>query len=133
MTIQVILDTNIIIFLSKGQFNLQAEIERLILQKHEIVILSTCMNEFDYLIMKEPKMLKHQKFAQKLLTTIKLIEFDPVDIKNTDMKIIEYAKLNSPNCVVVTHDRRLKKRLVTEGIPVIYYKSQSHLDLIGSF
>ena len=112
---------------------MQSEIERLIPQKHEIVLLSTCLREFDFLVKKHPKMIKHQKFARKLSETIKLVEFNPEHIKNTDMRIIEYAKMNAPNCIVATNDKPLKKRLISENIPVIYVKSRDHLGLIGSF
>lgn len=132
MTLQVVLDTNIIIFASEGKFNLTTEIERLIPQKHDIVFLSTCLNEFDYLIDKQPKMKKHKKFAMKLLETTKLIDFDPVEIKTTDEKIIHFAKLHVPNCIIVTNDNHLKKLLREENIPVIFVKTTNHLELLGN-
>ena len=132
MTLQVVLDTNIIIFASEGNFNLSFEIERLIPQKHEIIFLSACMNEFDYLINKQPKMKRHKKFASKLLETIQLVDYNPIDIKTVDEKIIHYAKLNAPNCIVVTNDNHLKKLLREENIPVIFVKTYNHLELLGN-
>ncbi|NHK29872.1 MAG: hypothetical protein FK730_00880 [Asgard group archaeon] len=132
MTLQIVLDTNIIIFASEGKFNLNTEIDRLIPQKHDIIILSSCMNEFEYLINKQPKMNKHKKFATKLLETIQLIEYDPIEIKTTDEKIIQYAKLHAPNCVIVTNDNHLKKLLREENIPVIFVKTYGHLELLGN-
>jgi rRNA-processing protein FCF1 len=132
MTIQVVLDTNIIIFASEGNFNLSTEIERIIPQKHDLIFLSTCMNEFNFLTNKEPKMKRHKRFATKLLKTIELVEYNPSDIKTVDKKIIQYAKLNTPNCVVVTNDNHLKKLLREENIPVIFVKTYNHLELLGN-
>ncbi|NHJ38561.1 MAG: hypothetical protein FK731_00915 [Asgard group archaeon] len=132
MILQIVIDTNIVIFTSEGKFNLSREIERLIPQKHEIILLSTCLKEFEYLINKKPKMKKHKRFAKKLLKTIKLVDYDPMEIKTTDEKIIHYAKLKYPECIVVTNDSKLKKLLRDENIPVIFVRTINHLELLGN-
>jgi rRNA-processing protein FCF1 len=126
------LDTNIIILLADGTFNLNKEIERLIPQKHVIIFLSACLEEFNYLVKKKPKMVKYQQFAEKIIKTLKVVDFNPPDIRTTDSKILAFAGANVPNCVVVTNDKRLKKRLLENDIPVIFLRTKTHLELLGS-
>ena len=55
MTLYVVLDTNILLLASDGKFNVTSEIERIVPQKHEVVYLSACMKELEY-IAEKPKL-----------------------------------------------------------------------------
>ncbi|HUT82806.1 MAG TPA: hypothetical protein VMZ29_16540 [Candidatus Bathyarchaeia archaeon] len=131
MTVEVILDTNILIFISEGKFNLQREIERILPQKHEIVILSACLKEMEYLTKKQPKMVQHKKFIEKLIPTLKLIDFNPENIIETDKKIIAYAEKHKDTTIVVTNDIKLKNLLRDLNLPVIFVRTYNHLELVG--
>ncbi|NHJ32571.1 MAG: hypothetical protein FK732_06895 [Asgard group archaeon] len=131
MTLYVVLDTNILFLASEGKFNLTKEIERIIPQKHELVFLSACMKELDFLA-KKPKMSQKILFARKLLETLRIVEFDLDEDLTIDDKIVRYALENKSQCVIATNDNELKKRLLEQNIAVIFIRSKSHLELIGA-
>ncbi|MBD3189383.1 MAG: hypothetical protein GF308_02005 [Candidatus Heimdallarchaeota archaeon] len=132
VTVQIILDTNIPVLAIEGNFHLHEELERLISQKHEIVFLSACLREMDIIETKGRKLSRAIQLARKILEQIKIIEYDPPDITNVDDIILSYAKKHRPNCVVVTNDKGLKRKLRKEMIPVIFVKTLDHFELIGS-
>ncbi len=131
MSFEIILDTNILIFISEGKFNIHSEIERLIPQKHEIAVLSACLKELEFIAKKKPKLNRHKKFIHKLISTLKLIDFDPEDISKTDNKIISYAEIHKDSVIVVTNDIELKNLLRNKNLPVIFVRTYNHLELIG--
>ena len=126
MTLSIVLDTNILLLASEGKFNITSEIERLVPQKHEIVFLSACLKELEFLAEK-PKMSRKILFAKKLLESLQIVEFDLTDDITIDDKIIQYAIENKSQCVIVTNDNELKKRLLEHNIAVIFIRSKSHL------
>ncbi len=130
MTLFIVLDTNILLLASEGKFNLTIEIERLVPQKHEIVFLSTCLKELDYLIEK-PKMVRKVQFARKLLETIRVIDYESNENLTFDDKILQFA-IDKGHCVVATNDIELKNRLIVHKIPVLFIRSKKHLELIGT-
>ncbi|MHA1221005.1 MAG: type II toxin-antitoxin system VapC family toxin [Candidatus Heimdallarchaeota archaeon] len=131
MVLQVLLDTNILIFIAEGKFNLHSEIERLIPQKHEIIILTACMEELKVLATQKPKMARILNFVEKLLEKIKLVEYNPRNIRLTDDRIVRYSRDHSDNCIVVTNDIGLKRKLLKHNLPIIFVRGKYHLELIG--
>ena len=131
MTLYVVLDTNILLLASEGKFNVTREIERIVPQKHEVVYLSACLKELEFLAEK-PKMVRKILFAKKLLESLKIIEFDIADDMPIDDKIVQYAIKNKSQCVIVTNDNELKMRLLEQSIAVIFIRSKSHLELVGT-
>lgn len=125
------LDTNILILTSEGKFNLSSEIERLIPQKHELIYLSACLKELEYLAEK-PKMARKIRFAKKLLETLRVVEYNSIDDLTIDDKIVQYAIENKSHCVIATNDNELKNNLLEQNIPVIFIRSRNHLELIGT-
>ncbi|MHA1629475.1 MAG: PIN domain-containing protein [Candidatus Heimdallarchaeota archaeon] len=131
MPLEVILDTNIIIYLSEGKFNLNFELERLLTQEFNVVILSACIAELEILAKREMKMKKHLLFLEKLRKKITVINYNPETIPTTDEKIIAYVTKEPPEKVVVTNDKDLKKKLRKKGVPVIFVRKKTHLQLLG--
>lgn len=131
LTLYVVLDTNILLLTSEGRFNITREIERIVPQKHEIVYLSACLRELEYLAEK-PKMSRKILFAKKFLESLQIVEFDLPDDITIDEKIVQYAIENKSQCVIVTNDNELKKRLLEHSIAVIFIRSKSHLELVGT-
>jgi len=130
LTLYIVLDTNILLLASEGKFNVTSEIERLVPQKHEIIFLSACLKELEFLAEK-PKMSRKILFAKKLLESLQIVEFDLTDDITIDDKILHYAIENKSQCVIVTNDNELKKRLLEHSIAVIFIRSKSHLELVG--
>ncbi|MHA1171402.1 MAG: type II toxin-antitoxin system VapC family toxin [Candidatus Heimdallarchaeota archaeon] len=131
LTLYVVLDTNILLLASEGRFNVTREIERIVPQKHEIVYLSACLRELEHLAEK-PKMSRKILFAKKFLESLQIAEFDLPDDITIDEKIVQYAIKNKSQCVIVTNDNELKKRLLEHSIAVIFIRSKSHLELVGT-
>jgi rRNA-processing protein FCF1 len=126
-----VLDTNILLLASEGKFNITSEIERIVPQKHEVVFLSTCLKELEYLA-ERPKMSRKILFAKKMLESLQIVDFDVSDEITVDDKIVQYAIENKSQCVVVTNDLELKNRLLEQNIAVIFIRSKTHLELIGT-
>ncbi|MHA1212380.1 MAG: type II toxin-antitoxin system VapC family toxin [Candidatus Heimdallarchaeota archaeon] len=131
MTLQVLLDTNILIFIAEGKFNLHSEIERLIPQQHELIILTACMEELKVLATQKPKMARILTFVEKLLEKIKLVEYNPRNIRLTDDRIVRYSRDHPDNCIVATNDLGLKRKLLKHNLPIIFVRGKNHLELIG--
>ncbi|NHJ33679.1 MAG: ribonuclease VapC [Asgard group archaeon] len=131
MTLYIVLDTNILLLASEGKINITSEIERIIMQKHEVVFLSACLKELEYLA-ERPKMSRKIRFARKMLETLQIIDFDVSDDITIDDKIVQYAIENKSQCVVVTNDLELKNRLLEQSIAVIFIRSKTHFELVGT-
>jgi rRNA-processing protein FCF1 len=131
LTLFIVLDTNILLLASEGKFNITSEIERIVPQKHEVVFLSTCLKELEYLA-ERPKMSRKILFAKKMLESLQIVDFDVSDEITVDDKIVQYAIENKSQCVVVTNDLELKNRLLEQNIAVIFIRSKTHLELIGT-
>ncbi|NHJ87525.1 MAG: PIN domain-containing protein [Asgard group archaeon] len=131
MAIQVLVDTNVLLLAAEGKFNLDAEIDRLVNQKYDFIFLSACLEELEFIKEKNAKLIRKIVFAKTLLKKIKIIDFNPPQIKTVDEKIIQYAKENSSQCVVLTNDLPLKESLLANNIPVINIRKKNHLELIG--
>ena len=132
MELQIVLDTNIPILIMESKFNLQSELERLVPQKHTIVFLSCCIDELNLIAKKTPKLAKQTTFALKYLERFQTIDYNPQNIRYVDDKVIQYAIENRPLCVVVTNDRELRHKLRNNEIPVIFIRTRSHLELLGT-
>ena len=133
LILEIILDTNILIYISEGKFNIHSEIERIIPQKHELVILSASIEELKYLSKKQPLMKKHLRFIQNLYLSkrFKKVEIDKDERIVTDQKIVNYALEEKSIRLVATNDIKLKNQLREEGIAVLFMKTFNHLELIG--
>lgn len=89
------------------------------------------MKELDYLSKRNYKLSREVSFARKLIEKFVIIDYDPENIKFVDDKIVQFAIDNKHNCVVVTNDNELKKKLNKNEIPVIFIRKKKYLELIG--
>ena len=131
MTLQVIIDSNILLLATEGCFNLHSEIERLIPQKHRLIFLSSCQDELNLVAKKSAKLAKRVKLAKEIGSKLEIIDYENESQRFVDDKIIDYAISNQP-CVVATNDNELKKKVRKHMIPVIFVKTKSHLELLGT-
>ena len=132
MTILVVLDTNIPLLLARGLFNLDIELERILPQDHKIIFLSACLKELEHLSKKSTKLAQAVKFAKQFLERYEIIDFNPQNIKETDDKIVAFAKENKGKILVATNDKQLIKQLRKNALPVLFIKTRGHFELIGS-
>ncbi|MHA1126608.1 MAG: type II toxin-antitoxin system VapC family toxin [Candidatus Heimdallarchaeota archaeon] len=131
MTLQIIIDSNILLLTAEGRFNLHAEIERLVPQKHRLIFLISCVEELDLVAKKSRKLASRVRLAKEITTKLEIIDDENKSQKFVDDKILEYASANQP-CVVVTNDKELKMKVRKQQIPVIFVKTKSHLELLGT-
>jgi hypothetical protein len=120
---KVLLDTNFLIDL--GRFGVSIdEIDRLINEKHELVVLRSVMNELKSIAGGQQEESKFAKLALMLidLRSVKIIESE----KRADDAVIEIAS-NDKDIIVATNDIELRKKLKDLGVKTICLRSKKHL------
>jgi rRNA-processing protein FCF1 len=131
LTLQIIIDSNILLLTAEGRFNLHAEIERLVPQKHRLIFLSSCLDELDLVAKKSKKLASRVNLAKQICSKLEIIDDKNKSEIFVDDKILEYALANQP-CVVATNDNELKMKVRKQDIPVIFVKTKNHLELLGT-
>lgn len=120
---KVLLDTNFLIDL--GRFGVSIdEIDRLINERHELVVLRSVMNELKSIAGGQQEEAKFAKVALMLidLRGAKIIESE----KRTDEAVVEVASKDK-DAIVATNDIELKKKLKDMDVRTIYLRSKKHL------
>ena len=112
---QIVIDTNSLIYAAKEKLDLISELKKMGFTK--IVIPKEVLNELEH-IQTDKKQKGADKIAAKL--ALQIIKFSKVDTVyigkgHPDDKILEFAK--KLNFSVLTNDSILKKRLKLESIP----------------
>jgi len=126
---KVIFDANFLFAQFQFKIDVFSEIESLI-GRFEPIVLSTTLEELKKLSMKRlEKVRKQTMLALELAGRCKLMEVELKPGESFDDVILRVAKEN--NCVVATNDRRLRKRLRESGIPTIFVRQRSHLQIEG--
>jgi rRNA-processing protein FCF1 len=131
LSLQIIIDSNILLLAAEGLFNLHLEIERLVPQKHRLVFLSSCEDELELVAEKSSKLARKAQLAKEICSHLEIINYPKENHEFVDDKILEYALNNQP-CVVATNDNELKQKLRKNKIAVIFVKTKNHLELLGS-
>lgn len=119
---KVIVDTNGLMIPFIFRLNLTSELERL-LGRYEIIVPKQVMKELTYLC--EKKRNKEAKAALKLAEKFKV-----VDCGGEGDDAIIFVAEEFGGCVL-TNDSALKKKLLDMKIPVIFLRSESHLEIQG--
>jgi rRNA-processing protein FCF1 len=109
--------------------NVISELDRIINQKYEIIILKGTIEELKGLS-KNPslKIRKAAKLALELAQRYKIVDLIPENGKMDEL-IVKFSK--KEGYVVATNDRNLRRKLKSEGIPAIYVRQKSHLQIDG--
>jgi rRNA-processing protein FCF1 len=115
--LRVVVDTNFLILPFANKVDIFSEIERLVPEKHEIVTLSSVLEELKGLGIKGKAPLQLAK--SKNLRVIEAKE-------KVDESLVKIGK--EPETIVCTNDFILRKRLRTQGTPTIFLRSSSHLE-----
>jgi rRNA-processing protein FCF1 len=126
---KVIFDANFLFAQFQFKIDVFGEIESLI-GHFEPMVLSTTLEEIKKLLMKKSGKIRRQAaLALELTRRCKLIEAELKPNESFDDVILRVAKEN--NCIVATNDRRLRKKLREIGIPTIFIRQKSYLQIEG--
>ncbi|AIF70395.1 Nucleotide binding protein, containing PIN domain [Palaeococcus pacificus DY20341] len=127
----IVLDTNFL--LVPGQFGVDIvrELYRILDVKFEVCVPDVVKQELDVIERKSRgKDLLAIRMAKRLIEGFKIVEVGRFGEKPTDELILEFA-LKTPNVIVCTNDKGLKKKLREKGIPVVYLRQKKILVLEG--
>jgi len=123
--ITVLLDTNALLMPHQHGVDVFAEIDRIIDEIHEIITLSTVVEELKGLSCSSSDDGAAARVGLRLLKekTLRLVPSSG----DVDDAIVEYAEKN--NAVVCTNDKALKRRLKVRGVRTISLRGQTHLEM----
>ncbi len=122
--LRVILDANFLMIPEMHGVDIFSELERILDKKYELIVPEVVIGELKHLSREgSPSEKKAAKVALDLSGRARKVKSK----KSGDEEIIRLAE--KENCAVGTNDKNLKKRLKNKGIPVIYLRQKSHLDI----
>lgn len=127
--LKIVLDTNFLMAPFNLEIDFISELNRIINQKYEIIIPRGVINELNGLSKNSNlKVRKAAKFGLKIAQRYKIVD---LKIENGDMDelIVKFSK--KEYCAVATNDQNLRRKLKSEGIPTIYVRQKSHLEIDG--
>mgnify|MGYP001073914203 FL=1 len=129
--IMVIFDSNFLFIPSQFQLDVFEELTNLLGQRFEPVLLSPTYRELLKIAEEgSPKMRRQASLALKLAEKCRLIHIEKGQEETHDDVIVRVAA--EWRCPVATNDRELRKRLRNRGIPVIFLRQRSRLELEGT-
>lgn len=120
----VILDTNFLMIGEEFKLDLFSELDRLLDFRYKLVTLKPVVRELEKVAEGKGKKGISAKVGLKLLNRVKIVD---TKIKDPDQAILEFAL--QKNAIVCTNDKELKKKLIRQGINIIYLKGKTHLEL----
>jgi hypothetical protein len=132
LTLKVILDSNFLFIPSQFQLDIFEELLNLLNQQFDPIILSVTQKEILTMAKKgSPKMRKHASLALQLAQKCRIIQVEQGADETHDDVVVRMAQ--KWNCPVATNDRKLRKRLRSKGVPVIFLREKTRLALEGAF
>ena len=129
--IKVIFDSNFFFVPTQFKLDVFEELANLLGQRLDSVLLSTTLEELLEIAEKGPPKTRRQaSLALKLAQECLLVQVEKTFKETNDDVIVRVA--TKWRCPVATNDRDLKKRLRSVGIPVIFLRQRSRLDVEGA-
>lgn len=127
----VILDSNFLFVPKKFGVDIFEELKRLLGGNVRYVVTRPIINEL-FFVKKDAKNKnkKEVNFALGLTDRCELLEVNLGSDESVDDSILRIA--SSGKFVVATNDAELRRRLRKVGVPVIYLRQRSHLELEGN-
>lgn len=123
--VKVLLDTNALLMPVQFKIDIFEEI-REILGNCRIITIDEVMDELKGIAKGSGKDASAARFGSLLASRIEVVPSGS-QAPTVDEKIVEFAMNN--NCLVVTNDRGLKKRLLSKDIGVLSMRNQKKLEL----
>ncbi len=131
MTLKVILDSNFLFIPLQFRIDIFEAMKTVLNRKHEVIVLSTTLNELQELAQRgTPNLRKQIEMALKLAERCRVVAVGKNKDESNDDVILRVAQ--EWKCLVATNDRMLRRRLRDISIPVIYMRQKSQLALEGS-
>ncbi len=122
----VLIDLNMFLNCIELGINLLQELDRVLDVSYTPCVLDRIFDELKIVSERSPKLKKLTEVARKLIEKCEIIETHDEN-KPTDELIVEYAR--KLNAIVATNDKHLRKVLRQYGIPTIYIRGMSHLEI----
>jgi rRNA-processing protein FCF1 len=132
MPIEIILDSNFLMLLSTFRGDILEELDKVIGQRSEKILLLPVLEELQRLgTRKSRKTEKQAKLALQLIDQygLQILDIGLRSGESVDEFILRVAQ--SWNCYVATNDRQLRKQLLKVGVPVIYLRQGTRLEVKG--
>ncbi|ALV62831.1 Nucleotide binding protein, PINc [Thermococcus sp. 2319x1] len=127
----VIPDTNFLLIPGQFGVDIVSELRRILDVKFEILIPNVVLDELSVIERKvKGKDLIAVRMAKRLAEKFNIVEVGEFGEKPIDQQILEFA-LKTPNVIVCTNDKALKRKLRENGIPVVYLRQKKILELEG--
>lgn len=127
--LKIVLDTNFLMTPFNLGIDVISELDRIINQKYEIIILKGTIEELKGLSENPSlKVRKAAKLGLKLAQRYTVVDLVPENGKMDEL-IVKFSK--KEGYVVATNDQNLRRKLKSEGIPTIYVRQKSHLQIEG--
>ena len=131
MTLRIIIDTNFFLIPSKFRLDIFEELNNLSGQKVEPILLSHAHFELQKLVRSNSiKLSKQARLGLRLTERCKIVNVErKIGESNDDLTLrmaIEWK------CPVATNDGELRRRLRSSGIPVVFLRQKSRLEVEGS-
>ncbi|MEM2144825.1 MAG: PIN domain-containing protein [Candidatus Jordarchaeaceae archaeon] len=127
--LKIVLDTNFLMTPFNLGLDVISELDRIINQKYEIIILKGTIEELERL--SENPSLKVRKAAKLALELAQRYTIIDSASKNGDMDKLIVNLSKKEGYIVATNDKNLRRKLKSEGIPTIYVRQKSHLQIDG--
>lgn len=128
--LKVILDANFFFIPTKFKLDIFEELTKLLNQRFEPILLSSTKKELEGLVESTPKTGKQALLALKFAEKCRFVPVDKSLMERYDDVIVRVAsKWKTP---VATNDRELRKRLREKGVPVIFLRQKSRLEIEGT-
>jgi len=131
VTLKVILDSNFLFVPAQFKIDVFEGLMNLLNQRFEPILLSTTYQELQKMAAKgSPSRRKQALLALKLAEKCRLVSIEKEEGETNDDVILRIAaEWKSP---VATNDRELRRKLRNRGLPVIFLRGKSRLELEGA-
>ena len=130
MVKKIIFDSNFLMIPFELGIDVFEEVEKILSVRVEPVILPPVLEELERLASRgKPKVRRLASSALELAKRCVKLEYARLPGETVDEYLVRVARDNG--MAVATADLELKKRLRAEGVPTIYVREKSRLDLDG--
>lgn len=128
---KIILDANFLFIPIQFKLDIFDELPKILNQKFIPIVLSSTVKELQGLTKSNSlKIQKQAKSALKLVDKCYVIHNEKSVNETFDDVIVRIS--TEWKCPVATNDRNLKKKLRSQGLPVIYMRQKKRLEVDGS-
>jgi hypothetical protein len=131
MTFKIIIDTNFFLIPSKFRLDIFEELDNLLGRRVEPVILSPTYFELQNLAASNSvKLSKQARLGLRLAGRCKVVEVErKVNESNDDLMLRVAVEWR---CPVATNDGELRQKLRNLGVPVVFLRQMSKLEVEGN-